>query len=65
MINFEEVPSNPIVNEENTKDYEYVNTIINTEYCFKNSLIDFHEGYDYYDDEKTIFAYTEMRRFYM
>lgn len=42
--------------EENLQGYEFV---------FSNTLIDFHEPNGYCSDEKTIFAYTEDRRFYM
>lgn len=32
-------------------------------HCFTNSLVDFHESDDEDDDGKTIFAYTETRRY--
>ena len=51
--------------EEKTSDLDNINENVNIEYCFKNSLIDFHEANGYCNDEKTIFAYTETRRFYM
>lgn len=65
MISFEEIPSNLIKGKGLTEDLEHINKNDNSEYCFKNSLIDFDESNGYFDDEKTIFAYTETRRFYM
>ena len=57
MVEFEEVPSN--LSEEDMNNLENVND----NYCFRNSLVDFHEDYGYCYSEKTIFAYSEKRRF--
>ncbi len=65
MISFKEIPSNLNNGRGVTEDLEHINQNDNSEYCFKNSLIDFDESNGYFDDEKTIFAYTETRRFYM
>ncbi|MCB6615586.1 hypothetical protein [Ruminococcus sp. 210702-SL.1.03] len=65
MIIFEEIPTDLIKEKEVRGDLECDNENTNTEYCFKNSLIDFNESNGYFDDEKTIFAYTKKRRFYM
>lgn len=65
MISFKEIPSKLIEEKKLTEELDCINKNDNYEYCFKNSLIDFEESNGYFDDEKTIFAYTETRRFYM
>lgn len=65
MIIFKENPKDSINEEDKDEDLASICKNAKTEYCFKNSLIDFHESNGIWNDDKTIFAYTETRRYHM
>lgn len=54
MINYEETESELTDDEINTLKG------LNESYCYTNSLFDFHECHDEYNNENTVFSYTEM-----